>query len=65
VQLLPGANVQPDQLEGLSTPVLPWAFIDLGMGGWGVEYVSTTAGAKWLKDWLGRDYDNLVLVRAP
>jgi len=37
VQLLPAAAVKPQQLEGLSTA----SWIDLGFGGWRLEYISS------------------------
>jgi hypothetical protein len=38
--------------------------LDLGFGGWRLEYVGTTAGEKFLKHWLAEDYDKIILTPA-
>lgn len=61
VQLLPAADVKPEQLEGLSTA----SWIDLGFGGCRLEYISTGLGQAFLKDWLAADYPDIILNPAP
>jgi 4-hydroxyphenylpyruvate dioxygenase-like putative hemolysin len=61
VQLLPRADVQAQQLEALSMA----AWMDLGLGGWRLEYIGKTAGEKFLKDWLAEDYPGIILTPAP
>ena len=61
VQLLPAADVQTEQLEGLSTA----AWMDLGLGGWRLEYISAGVGQAFLKDWLADDYPGIILSGAP
>jgi len=61
VQLLPRADVKPEQLDALSLG----AFLDLGFGGWRLEYIGKTAGEKFLKDWLAEEYDRIILTPAP
>jgi hypothetical protein len=41
------------------------AWMDLGLGGWRLEYIGKTAGEKFLKDWLAEDYDGIILRDAP
>jgi catechol 2,3-dioxygenase-like lactoylglutathione lyase family enzyme len=60
VQLLPRADVPAAQLETLGMG----AFMDLGFGGWRLEYIGKTAGEKFFEDWLGQDYERIILVRA-
>ncbi|HWO72550.1 MAG TPA: VOC family protein [Dehalococcoidia bacterium] len=59
VQLLPEAHVRPDQLDGLGMA----AWMDLGVGGWRLEYIGVSPGERFLKDWLGADYDAIILVQ--
>jgi hypothetical protein len=61
VQLLPRADVQPQQIEALSMA----AWMDMGFGGWRLEYIGQTAGEKFLKDWLAEDYPGIILTPAP
>jgi hypothetical protein len=58
VQLLPRAGVGRDQLEGLGMG----AWMDLGLGGWRLEYIGKTAGEHFFKDWLGEDYKRIILT---
>ena len=61
VQLLPRAGVKPEQLEGLGMA----SWMDLGMGGWRLEYIAADKGQTFLKDWLAEDYPNIILNQAP
>lgn len=58
VQLLPQADVKAEQLEGLGMA----AWMDLGFGGWRLEYIGKTAGEAFFKDWLGEDYNRILLT---
>lgn len=61
VQLLPKAEVKPEQLESLGMA----AWMDLGLGGWRLEYIGVTPGERFLKEWLAEDYDRIILTPAP
>jgi Glyoxalase/Bleomycin resistance protein/Dioxygenase superfamily len=61
VQLLPQADVKPAQLDGLGMA----SWMDLGMGGWRLEYIATDKGQTFLKDWLAEDYPGIILTQAP
>jgi catechol 2,3-dioxygenase-like lactoylglutathione lyase family enzyme len=61
VQLLPAADVKPEQLEGLGMA----SWMDLGLGGWRLEYIATGLGQTFLKDWLAEDYPGIILNPAP
>ncbi len=61
VQLLAQAEVKPEQLGALGMA----AWMDLGFGGWRLEYIGKTAGEKFFNDWLGEDYRRIVLTPAP
>jgi catechol 2,3-dioxygenase-like lactoylglutathione lyase family enzyme len=61
VQLLPRAGVKDEQLGALSMA----AWMDLGLGGWRLEYIANTVGEKFLKDWLAEDYEGIILTPAP
>jgi 4-hydroxyphenylpyruvate dioxygenase-like putative hemolysin len=61
MQLLPRAEVKTEQIDALSMA----AWMDLGLGGWRLEYIGKTAGEKFLKDWLAEDYDGIILTPAP
>jgi len=67
VQLLPAAKVTPEHLSGLGVVGSGrlGAFMDLGFGGWRLEYIGKAAGEKWLADWLAEDYDQIILTPAP
>jgi len=59
VQLLPAAEVRPQQIESLG--MAAWA--DLGLGGWRLEYIGVSPGERFLKDWLQADYDAIILAK--
>jgi catechol 2,3-dioxygenase-like lactoylglutathione lyase family enzyme len=61
VQLRPRAEVTAQQLDGLGIG----AFMDLGVGGWDLEFIGQTAGERFFNDWLGADYPRVVLTRPP
>ncbi len=60
-QLLPRADVTTEQLGALGLN----AFLDLGFGGWYLEYIGKTAGHAFFRDWLAEEYDKIILTRAP
>ena len=61
VQLVPQADVKPEQLGALGMA----AWMDLGFGGWRLEYIGKTAGEKFFNDWLAEDYRRIILTPAP
>lgn len=61
VQLLPRADVGAEQLDGLGMA----AWLDLGLGGWRLEYIGKTAGDTFFKEWLAEDYARIILTPAP
>lgn len=61
VQLLPRAEVQRQQLEGLGMA----AWMDLGLGGWRLEFIGKAAGERFFKEWLGEEYERIILTPAP
>ena len=61
VQLLPSADVKPERLESLGMA----SWMDLGLGGWRLEYIATGLGQTFLKDWLAEDYPDIILTPAP
>jgi catechol 2,3-dioxygenase-like lactoylglutathione lyase family enzyme len=61
VQLLPAADIKPQQLDGLGMA----SWMDLGLGGWRLEYIATGLGQTFLKDWLQDDYPGIILTPAP
>ncbi len=61
VQLRPQADVKPEQIEGLGMA----SWMDLGFGGWRLEYISNSLGQTFLKDWLAADYPGIILTPAP
>jgi catechol 2,3-dioxygenase-like lactoylglutathione lyase family enzyme len=61
VQLLPRADVKPEQLEAIGMA----AWMDLGLGGWRLEYIGVSAGERFLQDWLAEDYSGIILSPAP
>jgi len=60
VQLLPQADVKPEQLGALGMA----AWMDLGFGGWRLEYIGKTTGDKFFNEWLGDDYRRIILTPA-
>ena len=38
--------------------------MDLGFGGWHLEYIGKTAGEKFLRDWFTEDCDKIIPVPA-
>jgi Glyoxalase/Bleomycin resistance protein/Dioxygenase superfamily len=61
VQLLPSADVKPEKLDGPGMA----SWMDLGFGGWRLEYIATGLGQTFLKDWLAEDYPGIILSPAP
>jgi catechol 2,3-dioxygenase-like lactoylglutathione lyase family enzyme len=61
VQLLPQADVQTKDLERLGMA----AWMDLGLGGWRLEYIGASAGDKFFSDWLAEAYKDIILTPAP
>ena len=61
VQLLPGGDVKPEQIEGLGMA----SWLELGFGGWRLEYIATGLGQTFMKDWLAEDYPGIILNPAP
>jgi catechol 2,3-dioxygenase-like lactoylglutathione lyase family enzyme len=57
VQLLPAAEVKPDQIESLGMA----SWVDMGFGGWRLEYIASDPGDAFFKDWLGAEYPEIIL----